>query len=322
MFAIRTIVALAVLAATAAHGKTLRSSDIYPADYPTVQAVSYMDRLVRERTGGRHGIDRLGQNDQDSENYTIAELQNGTLDMARVNLAVFDRLVPSAVVPSLPYLFKSTAHMRQVLDGPIGDKILADMESHGIIGLCFYDMGSRSLGAKKPIRSVGDMKGLKVRVQPSDILAITLRTMEAEPAAMPAGRTYRALQAGVIDGAESTLPAYVASRHYEVAKFYSLTEHSMAPGVLVFSKRSWDALSKDDRTIIRAAAKQSVLHMRKVWAEHEASARLTAEAGGAEIVSDVDKTSFSAALTPLYGALLAEPQLKDMVKRIQAEAAD
>jgi tripartite ATP-independent transporter DctP family solute receptor len=318
MFPIRVLIVLAVLAGSAAHGKSLRSSDIYPADYPTVQAVAHMDKLVRERTGDRHSIELLGQNDHDSENYTIAELQNGTLDMARVNLAVFDHLVASAVVPSLPYLFKSTADMRRVLDGPIGDKILADMEIHGIIGLCFYDMGSRSYGATKPIRNVADMKGLKVRVQQSDILATMVREMEAEPATMSAARTYRALQAGVIDAAESTLSGYVTSRHYEVAPFYSLTEHSMAPGVLVFSKRTWDELSKDDQRIIRAAARDSVPYMRKAWEEHETSARLTAEAGGAQFVTDVDKKSFADALAPLYPVLVTDRKLQDVVKRIQS----
>jgi tripartite ATP-independent transporter DctP family solute receptor len=317
MFPIRTIVALVVLAGTAAHGKDLQSSDVYPSNYPTVQAVAYMAKLVGERTGGRHSIS-LGQNDQESENYTVGELRNGTLDMARVNLAVFDRTVPSAVIPSLPYLFNSAAHMRRVLDGPIGDKILADLESQGVIGLCFYDMGTHSYGAKKPIRNVTDMKGMKVRIQQSNIWGNIVQAMGAEPVTMPIIRTYAALQANAIDAADNTLPAYVASRHYEVASFYNLTEHSMDPAVLVFSKRSWDELSPADRTVIRAAAKESVLYLRKMRENYEVSARATAEAAGAQIVADVDKKSFSDVLTPLYGTLVTDPKLQDMLKQIQA----
>lgn len=318
MFPIRTIIALAALAGPAAHGETLRSSDVYPADYPTVQAVAYMDKLVRERTAGRHSIERLGQNDQDSERYTIAELQNGTLDMARVNLEAFDRMVTSAGVSSIPYLFRSTYHMRRVLDGPIGAQILADMEDRGIIGLCFYDMGARSYGATRPIRSVADIKGLKVAVQRPDIWTALLRAQGAAPVTMPIARTYAALRAGAVDAAESTLPAYVAARHYEAARFYSLTEHSMAPGVLVFSKKVWDRLARGDQTIIRAAARESVPYMRKVWDEYEALKRLTAEAAGAEIVIDVDQKSFADALEPIYPALLTHPRLRDLVSRIQA----
>ena len=321
MFPIRTIIALGVLAGTAciAHGRELRSSDIFAADFPTVQAVAYMDKLVRERTGGKHSITRLGQSDGDlSENYTIAELQNGTLDMARVNLAVLGRLVPSATVPALPYLFKSTADMRRVLDGPIGDRILADMESHGLIGLCFYDMGARSYAATKPIRHVRDMKGLKVRVQQGDIGRPCCGPWRRSPRRYRYPEPQEALQAGTIDAAETTLPAYVALRHHEAARFYSPTEHSMAPGVLVFSKRVSDTLSQGDQRVIRTAARESVPYMRKLWEERETSARQQAKASGAEIVGDVDRKSFADALTALYPVLLDDPTLRDMVRRIQA----
>ena len=317
MLPIRTIIALVALAGTAAQGKEFQSSDIYSSDYPTVQAVEYMGQLVRERTGGRHSITSLGQSDQDSENYTVGKLQNGTLDMARINLAVFDHMVPSAIVPSLPYLFKSTAHVRRVLDGPIGDEILADLERHGIIGLCFYDMGARSFAARKPIRNVADMQGLKVRIQQSNIWATIVQAMGAEPVTIPIIQTYAALQTRAVDAADSTFPAYVASRHFEVAKFYNLTEHSMAPAVLAFSKRSWDELSKDDQKVIRAAAKESVPYMRKQWETYEASARKTAEAAGAQIVTDVDRKSFSDVLTPLHTVLVTDLGLQEMVKQIQ-----
>jgi tripartite ATP-independent transporter DctP family solute receptor len=316
MWPIRIIVALAALAGTAAHSKELRSADVYTSDYPTVQAVAYMGQLVRERTDGRHTIS-LGQSDKASENYAVAELRNGTLDMARINLSVFDHMVPSAIIPSLPYLFNSTAHLRRTLDGPVGDKILADLESQGVIGLCFYDMGTRSFAAKKPIRNVSDMNGMKVRVQPGNIWSTIVQTMGAEPVAIPIINTAAALQTNAVDAADNTLPAYVALRHYEVARFYSLTEHSMAPAVLVFSKRTWDELSKEDRAIIRAAAKESVPYMRKKWEEHEAAARATAQAVGAQIVTDVDRKSFSDVLTPLYATLVTDPELQDMVKQIQ-----
>ena len=216
---------MALFAAATAEARELISSDVYPADFPTVQAVAYMNKLLRERTGGRHSISTLGQEDRDSENFTVGQVRNGTLDMARVNLAVLNHIVPSTVVLSLPYLFKSTAQMRSVLDGPIGDDILADMESSGIIGLCFYDTGTRSYAAKKPIRTATDMRGLKVRVQQADVSAKVARAMGAVPTPLPYDRTYRALQTGVVDVVENTLPTYSISRQHEVAPFYSATEH-------------------------------------------------------------------------------------------------
>ena len=308
----------ALLVGGAAQAKDFTSSDIFPADYPTVLAVAHMDKLVRLRTGGKHSISVLGQDDRDSENYTIGQVRNGTLDMARINLAVLNNIVPSTVILSLPYLFKSATHMRSVLDGPVGDDILADMESRGIIGLCFYDTGARSYTAKKPIRNVADMKGLKVRIQQSDISATLIRAMAAVPTPVPNDRLYVALQKGVVDVVENTLPSYSTSRHNEVAKFYSLTEHSMAPSVLVFSKQVWDGLSTDDQAIIRAAAKESVAHLRQHWQEYETLSRMGSMASGAQIVTDVDKQSFIDVLRPLYPTLVTQPRLQNIVKRIQA----
>lgn len=311
-------VAVAFSGATA-HGKEFRSSDIYPLGSPTVQAVAYVDKLIRERTGGRHSIGMLGQDDSDSENFTVGEVRNGTLDMARVNLAVFNTTVPSTVIPSLPYLFKSTAHMRRVLDGPIGDRILADLESQGLVGLCFYDAGVHSFySVKKPIRSAADVKGMKVRVQQGDAATIMIRALGGTPMPMPYQKGYEALHAGVVDASMNSMQLYATSRHFKVAKYYSLTEHSMAPGVLIFSKLVWDTLSKDDQTIIRTAAKDSVPYMRTLWDTSEKFARALVEAGGAQIIGDVDSESFADALLPLHQVLVTAPRLRNMAAMIQA----
>jgi tripartite ATP-independent transporter DctP family solute receptor len=309
---------IALLASVSARAKDFTSSDVFPADYPTVRAVAHMGGIVRERTSGRHTISVLGQDDRDSENYAVGQIRNGSLDMARVNLAVLNNIVPSTVILSLPYLFKSVTHMRSVLDGLIGDDILADMESSGIIGLCFHDTGARSYTAKKPIRNVADMKGLKVRIQQSDISATIVRAMGAVPVTVPSDRIYRALQTGVIDVVENTLPSYSTSRHHQVARFYSLTEHSMAPSALIFSKRVWDELSADDQAILRAAAKESVSHLRQQWQDYEILSRMGSMASGAQIVTDVDKQSFIDVLRPLYPTLVAETKLQNVVRRIQA----
>ncbi len=308
-----------VFSGSTAHGKEFRSSDIYPLGSPTVQAVAYMDKLIRERTGGRHSVGMLGQDDPDSENLTVGQVRNGTLDMARVNLAVFNTAVPSTIIPSLPYLFKSTAHMRRVIDGPVGERILADLEGQGLVGLCFYDAGARSFySANKPIRNADDMNGMKVRVQQGDAAAVMVRALGATPVPMSYQQSYVALQAGVVDASMNSMQFYAISRHYQVAKYFSLTEHSMAPGVLVFSKQVWDTLSKDDQAIVRAAAKESVLYMRTLWDASEKSTRALVEAGGAQIIGDVDSKSFADALLPLHPGLVTAPRLRNMAMAIQA----
>jgi tripartite ATP-independent transporter DctP family solute receptor len=316
--------ALAVVAVMAADARQFRSSDVQAADSPTVQAVGYMSALLRQRTDGKFGID-IEHGDKDSENLTIAQVRTGLLDMARVDLGVFNTIVPNTIVPALPYLFRSEHQLRVVLDGPIGDEILASMEPEGVVGLCFYDMGARSYyGTTGPIRRVDDMRGRKVRVQPSDIAVDMIKAMGATPVAVPFDRVSAALKAGVVDVAENNWPAYVATGHVHVAKHYSLTEHSMMPGVLVFSRKVWTELLPAERAAIRKAAKESVPFLRSQLDAYQIAARVTAETSGSQVVDDVDRRSFAQVMRPLYPALLTNPRLQalvDRVRRVDGEVA-
>ncbi|MEK7995359.1 MAG: TRAP transporter substrate-binding protein [Planctomycetota bacterium] len=302
---------------TAVQADEFRSSDLRDASNPSVQAVAYLGKLVRERTGGRHTI--KVQQATATDDFTIQQIRNGNLAMARVGIAAFHNLVPATVVPSLPFVFKSKAHQRAVLDGPIGEEILADMESEGFIGLGFYDVGARSFySVKKPIRNAADMKGMSVRVQSGDILAPLLRVIGAIPQPIPYLRLYDSLKVGAVDAGEFDLPTYEASRYYEVAKFYSLTEHNRTPSILVFSKKIWDGLSDEDKTIIRNAAKESVIYHREVWDEYEPSARKAAEAAGMKIIVDVDRKSFSDVMVPARTKFATNPRQKELLNRIMA----
>lgn len=308
-----------VIASLPGHAREFRSADIYPFEYPTVQAVVQMDRLLRERTKGRHRIDPIGADDRNSESFLVAQVRAGMLDMARVNLAVLNRTVPATVVPTLPFLLKSTAHLRQVLDGPIGAEILEALEAQGLIGLAYYDSGPRSLySVKRPIRKASDLKGMKVRVQQSDLWSNMMRALGAEPISMPQDRVLIGLQSGVIDASDSDWSSYVTTGHFRVARHYSLTEHAMSPGVLIFSKRIWEELSKDDQTALRGAAKDSVSTFRKLQDDAEISSRSIIEMSGIEIIADIDKKSFVDAMLPLYPIALENARVRAMVSRVQA----
>jgi tripartite ATP-independent transporter DctP family solute receptor len=265
--------------ASATEARQFRSDDVQAAGSPTVRAVAYMGEVLKQRTNGRMGID-IGPNDTDSENFTVGQVPTGLLDMARVNLSVFNSALPATIVPTLPFVFRSPAHMRRVLDGPIGQQILLSMEKRGLIGLCFYDSGARSFYSKKPIRKVADMKGLAVRVQPSDVTAEMVRAMGGRPVAIPFDQVRAALKAGVLDVAENTWPGYVAAGHDRVAPYFNLTEHSMMPSVLVFSRKTWLELSGDEQKAIRSAAKDSVGFLRQHIDTYEVEARVKAEANG------------------------------------------
>lgn len=310
---------IAAAVACPAAARDFTSSDIYPADYPTVRAVGHMADVMRERSGGRLTLSKLGAGDQETENYTLGELRNGTLDMARVSLAVLNSTVPATTVLTLPYLFRSTAHERRVLDGPIGLEILAALERVGVVGLVFYDGGPRSTYGARPVRSPADLRDVKYRVQQSSNWAPMVRAMGAQPVVLPLARVAPSMRAGIVDLADGNWSSFVALEHHRTAKFFSQTEHARSPGVVLFSRRIWDTLSDEERAIIRSAARESVAYYRRLWDENEAAARRTAEAAGVQVVDDVDVAAFATALVPLHATVISDPRLKAMIERIQAD---
>lgn len=315
--AVGTVVAATVFS-TAAHARDFRSADVHPGDYPTVAAVKYMGKLIADQTKGRLGVRVYPAGSLGTEKDNIEQLKLGALDMMRINVGVLNSVVPETIPTVLPFVFRSTEHMRKVLDGPVGDDILAAMESQGLVGLAFYDSGSRSFyTAKKQIKTLADMKGLKVRVQQSDLFVAMIEALGANPTPMPFGEVYTALKTGIVDAAENNWPSYESSRHFEAAKFYSLSEHSLAPEVLVFSKKVWDTLTKEDQALLRKAAKDSVPHMRNLWDEREVRARKFVEAAGTQVVTIANKKEFIDAMKPVYAKFANTPKLKDLVKRIQ-----
>lgn len=312
-------VALSLSLAGTAMAREFRSSDVHPDDYPTVMAVKKMGEIIAEKTGGKYSVKVFGQSALGSEKDTVEQVKLGALDMVRVNAAAFNNIVPETIVPALPFLFNSKEHMRKALDGEVGDKILAALEAQGFIGLAFYDSGSRSFyTTEKPIKSVADVKGLKLRVQQSDLWVTLIESLGGNPTPLPYAEVYTALKTGIVDGAENNWPSYESSKHFEVAKYYSLTEHSMSPELLVFSKVVWDTLSPDEQAIIRAAAKESVPYMRQLWDEREAKSRAAVEAGGAVITTDIDRQSFIDAAKPVYDKFAADPALQELVNQIRA----
>lgn len=319
---VSALVGAAFIAATGgaaqAQNVTLRSTDIHPDGYPTIEAVKYMGQLLDQRTNGRIKINVFHSAQLGQEKDTIDQTRFGVIDMNRINMAPFNNLIPATNIPSLPFIFRSVDHMRKVMDGPIGDNLLKDFEKHDLIGLAFYDSGSRSFyNGKRPIGSPADMKGMKIRVQQSDMFVALVSALGANATPMPFGEVYSALQTGVIDGAENNWPSYESTRHFEVSKFYSTTEHSLSPEVLVMSKRSFDKFNAADQALIKTAAKESVAKMRELWDAREKESEAKVKAGGAQI-NTVEKQPFIDAMKPVYDKFVTDPKLKEMVAAIQA----
>lgn len=317
-----TMLAAALAIALPAQARNFRSSDVHPADYPTVEAVKHFGKLLGEQSGGRHGVRVFPNGTLGNERDTVEQLKIGGLDMMRINAAVLNPVVAETVVPCLPFVFRSQEHMRSTLDGPVGDEILAALDSQGMVGLAFYDSGARSLyTARTPVRTLADVKGAKIRVQQSDLFVAMVQALGANATPMPYGEVYTALKTGIVDAAENNLPSYESSRHFEAAKYYTQTEHSMCPELLVFSKKIWDTLSKEDQALIRKLAKESVPVMRALWDERETKARQTVEAAGIQIIPLVNRSEFIEAMKPVYAKFADSPKLQGLVQRIQAGSA-
>nr|WP_245165469.1 TRAP transporter substrate-binding protein [Stappia sp. 28M-7] len=297
----------------------LRSSDTHPDGYPTVEAVKYLGELVKERSNGRIEIEVFHSAQLGQEKDTIEQTQFGVIDMNRVSLGPFNNIIEETQVPSLPYIFRSVDHMHKVMDGPIGQEILDAFSDHDLVGLVFYDAGSRSFyNRQKPVENMADLSGMKFRVMQSDLFVDMVNALGANATPMPYGEVYSSIQTGVIDGAENNWPSFESSGHFEVAGYYTLDEHLIVPEVLVMSKKSWDKLSAEDQALIRQAAKDSVPHMRKLWAEREAASEAKVREAGVKIVSEIDKTPFIEAMKPVYEKYVTSDKLKDLVARIQA----
>jgi tripartite ATP-independent transporter DctP family solute receptor len=318
--AMTALAAALALTAGAAHARVFRVADVHSDTFPTNMALKYMGDEISKATDGKDSIKVFGNSALGSENDTIDQVRIGALDMVRANGAAFNEIVPESMIPSLPFLFRDIDHFRKVMYGPEGQKILDAFKAKGMIALTFYESGARSIYAKRPIKSPADMKGLKVRVQPSDLMVDEIKAMGGTPTPMPFAEVYTGLKTGLVDAAENNLPSYEETKHYEVAQVFSETDHAMTPEVLVFSKKVWDTLSPQEQEVIKKAAADSVPYYVKLWTAREDTAGKTVQKGGATIIpaAQVDRAAFVKAMQPVWTKYEKTPEMKQIVTEIQA----
>src|SRR5262245_16846153 len=299
--------------------REFRVADIQEENYPTVQALRYMDQLVTQRTNGRHRIRVFHSRQLGEEGQTIEQTRVGAIDMNRINVGPMGNIAPVLNVLALPFLFRSVDHLYKVVDGPIGDEILGAIESSGLIGLTFYDSGARSIyTTTRPVQVIGDLGGLRLRVQQSDLMDRMIKSLGAEPVGLAYGQVLTALQTKLIDGAENNWPSFVSAGHYKVARYYAVTQHTMSPEVLIMSLRAWADLSAEDRMIFREAAKQSSQYMREQWLDWERRSQRQAIESGVTVVSNVNRKPFEDATKPLRDSMRADPRFRSLIERIEA----
>jgi tripartite ATP-independent transporter DctP family solute receptor len=306
------------MATQPAAAREFRAADTQSEDYPTVQALNYMGKLIAERTGGRHQIKVFHSCQLGEEKETIEQTRAGAIDLNRTNVAPIGEFVPLANVLAMPFLFRSIDHLHAVLDSQIGQEILDSFATHGFVGLTYYDSGARSIyDSVRPIKSVADMKNLKIRVQQSDLMVKMIGALGAQPIAMPYGQVLTGLATKLIDGAENNWPSFVTTGHFKYAGYYTLTEHTMSPEVLVMSRKAWESLTPDDQKVFKQAAMESNIYMRERWKALEDKSRREAEAAGIMIIKDFDRKSFEDAMGAIYKEAANDPAIARYVDRIK-----
>jgi tripartite ATP-independent transporter DctP family solute receptor len=313
------VVALSLTAAsTSAVAREFRAADTQSEDYPTVQALLYMGRLIAENSGGRLRIKVFHSRQLGEEKETIEQTRAGAIDLNRTNVALIGTFVPAMNVLAMPFLFRSIEHLQKVLDGPIGSEILGSFEPYGFVGLAFYDSGARSIyNIVRPVRSIADLRGLRLRVQQSPLMSDMIRALGAEPVELPYGQVLTGLTTKLIDGAENNWPSFVTTDHYKYAGYYTLTEHTMSPEVLVMSQKAWASLSAEDQNIFRDAAIKSSHFMREKWQALEERSREQAKAAGVTIVTDIDRKPFEDAMAGIYAKVQQDPAAAELIDRIR-----
>jgi tripartite ATP-independent transporter DctP family solute receptor len=298
-----------------------KATDVHALGYPTVEAVVRMGKKLETQTNGRYSVQMYPAMQLGGEKEMIEQTQVGAIQIARISIGPMGSIVDELNVFNMPFVFRDVAHAQKVVDSAIGQELLdklSNAPASRLIGLCWMDSGARSFyNSKKPIRTLEDLKGLKIRMMGNPIFVDTANALGANGIAMGFDQLTAALQTGVVDGAENNPPSYETQKHYQFAKYYSISEHLIIPEILVFSKATWDKMSKDDQALLKKLSKEAQVECRTLWAEKEKASMAELQKAGIEVIkfSPEEKKKMQVAVKPVwdkYGSKYTQ-----LVQRIQ-----
>lgn len=291
----------------------LKATDDQAEDYPTSKGLKYMAKLLDERSNGHIKMMVYSGGVLGAGKDILDATQAGTLDIGRISVSSLVSYSPELNVFLTPFLFRDSDHEWKVLDGPVGKNLLQGLEKSGFVGLGYYDSGARSFYSKTPVNSPQDLQNKKIRVLDVKIQKEMITTMGGQPFTTPFLEVYPALQTGTLDAAENSPPSFYSTKHYELAKYLTLTEHAVAPEAILISQKTWDTLSTEDQEMIRQATKDSTVYQKQLWKEYTEQSMVKLKEQGVTIITP-NKDLFRQALAPLYAN---NPEYKELIKEIQ-----
>ncbi|WP_328716464.1 TRAP transporter substrate-binding protein [Halomonas elongata] len=303
-----------------AQAEQWRGWNIHPPSYPNSVALESFAEEVAEKTEGRIEPKVYHNAVLGAQPDAIEQTRSGALDFANFNMGPMGPIVPATNILSLPFIFNSTEDMYRIMDGDIGGRFAEALAEKNLVALSWFGSGARSLyNTDHPVKTPDDVDGLKFRVMNNDLYVQMIDELGGNATPMAYSEVYQSLKTGVIDGAENNYPSYESSGHYEVAKYYSLTEHLILPECLCVAKSTWDEMSEEDQGIVREAAENAAQEQRKLWEERAQKSRELVLESGVEINEVDDKAAFQDKMQPIYDDFVEEnPELETLVKDIQA----
>ena len=278
-----------------------RGWNIHKPGYPNTVAMDKFAELLKEKTGGEITLKMFHSGVLGNQPDAIEQVRVGGLAIGNFNLGPIGPMAAEANVVSLPFIFKDMGHMHRALDGAAGDKISAGMEKIGIVALAWYDSGARSFyNSKKPIMKPSDVKGLKVRVMNNDLYSGMISALGGNPSPMAFSEVFQSLKTGVVDGAENNWPSYESTGHFEVAKYYSLSQHLIIPECVCINDKVYNNLSAKNKKAVKEAARESAELQRALWEKRAISSRDKVMKAGVKFNEIPNKQAFMDAMTPVH----------------------
>ncbi len=302
--------------------RVLKIAHSLPTSHPVHLGLVELKNHAEEISGGKLKITIFPNEQLGTEVQCLEKVQAGTLDITKVSAAPIGSFVPAYQVFSLPYLFRDEEHYWKVLDSPTGEEMLdvlairGDGSPSGLKGLGYFDSGSRSFYTIKPVLSPADLRGKKIRVMNDQVAMDMVQAMGGSPTPIAFGELYTALKQGTVDGAENNPPSFVASRHYEICKYYTLDHHSRIPDVILISSKVWATLDSEQRGWIQEATTHASVFQRKLWKEETGKSLEQLRREGVEII-EPDLESFRAASSDII-AKYSDKTIGPLIGKIQA----
>jgi len=310
------LAATAAMPLSASAQTVLKAADVHPAGYPNVVAIESLGKKLEAATNGRYKLQMFPGGVLGAEKEVVEQTQVGAIQIARISLGVLGPIVPDVNVFNMPFVFRNPAHMRMVIDGPIGDELLKKITDSPakLVALGWMDSGSRSLYTKKAVRSIDDLKGQKIRMMGNPLFVDTMNAMGGNGISMGHTEVYAALQTGVVDGAENNPPTLFTSNQYTAGiKYYTQTHHLIIPEIFVMSKVTWDKMTPADQALVKKFSREAQMEQRALWDKSVADYTAKLKAAGIEWI-EIDTKPFYDATAPVrakYGA-----PYTDLIKRI------